>query len=184
MSCEFCDIPKEKIIYEDESLIVTFPSKMNGIGQLIVVPKKHAPKMQDLDDKEIEHLFYCASFCATTLFEQIGAHGTNIIANTGSELKRNGHFHIQVVARKTDDGAKLMWTPMQLPEEEMNSVKSKIKDECFVIGSKKGEIVEKAPAVDEPKKEEGKKQEKTQTTEKKDNIIRDKYLIDQLRRIP
>jgi diadenosine tetraphosphate (Ap4A) HIT family hydrolase len=137
--CQYCRILEEKknLLYEDENVMAIIPERPITKGHLQVLSKKHHESLQDIDDKDVEHLFYAASFSATALFENLEAHGTNIIANTGGELKKGGHFHIDVIARKTGDSLNFLWKPKKLPEADMKAAQGKIKDKCAMIGVSK-----------------------------------------------
>jgi diadenosine tetraphosphate (Ap4A) HIT family hydrolase len=143
---KYCDIieNKKNVLYEDEAVIAIVPERPITKGHVQIISKKHCESMQDLEDKEFQHMVYSASFTATALFENLEAQGTNLIANTGGELNKGGHFHIDVLARKTDDGLNFLWTPKKLPEEEIKSVQEKIKDKCDLMGveQKKKEVVD------------------------------------------
>ncbi|MBW2967485.1 HIT family protein [Candidatus Woesearchaeota archaeon] len=160
MGCKYCELVEKKanVLYEDEKVIAIVPPKPLAKGHIQVIAKEHKASMQDFDDKDLEHLFYTASFGATSLFENLEAHGTNIIAQTGGQLKQDGHFHIDVVARKNDDTLNFLWKPKQLGEDEMKAVQGKIKDKCDMMDVKK----EKKCPVDLDKKPE-----KLESTEEK-----------------
>lgn len=205
--CKYCELLEKKpnLLYEDDVVIAVIPEKPATKGHVQIIAKKHHETLQDIDDKELEHLFYAASFSATALFENLGAEGTNIIANTGGELKKGGHFHLDVLARKGDDGLNLLWTPKKLPDGDMDSVKGSIKDKCDVMGDdkKENEVVDldKKPeklesgeeSSSESDRDEGEKNEKDgKNPDKKDKSGKKKedkegeesYLIKQLRRVP
>lgn len=205
--CEYCELVKgrKNLLYEDEKLVAVVPQKPLAKGHILIVAKEHHAKLQDVDDKEFQHLFYAASFSATALFENLGAHGTNILFNTGGQLKQDGHFHIDVLARWSDDKLNFLWTPNQLPENELKSIQGKIKDKCDMLGLEKKdkEVVdldkkpeklesgeEKAPeeTVKKPAEEKKKddKQEKKEKKGERKEWKKDKesYLIKQLRRMP
>lgn len=200
-NCKYCDIVKNKnnLIYEDDNLVVVVPEKPIVKGHLIVASKKHHTKIQDIDDKEFQHLFYTASFSATALFENLEAHGTNILFNTGSNLKETGHVHIDVLARKTGDDLNFLWKPKKLHDDDLKTVQGKIKDKCDMLGMEKKdkEIVdldknpEKLESSEEtasdPKNNGNAAHEKQPSEENKnknEKIDRESYLIKQLRRIP
>jgi len=208
--CEYCELvqSRKNLLYEDEKLVAVVPEKPLAKGHVVVVAKEHHANIQDVEDKELQHLFYAASFGATALFENLGAHGTNILFNTGGQLKQDGHFHIDVLARWSEDKLNFLWTPNQLPEDELKSIQGKIKDKCDMLGvekkdkevvdlDKKPEKLEsggdKAPEepeqpADRPDKKEGKKGKPKKKEEKGDRKKGEKdnesYLIKQLRRMP
>jgi histidine triad (HIT) family protein len=188
--CRYCEIVEKKtsLLYEDDRIIAVLPERPATKGHVQIIPKKHHTSMQNMDDKELEQLFYAASFSASALFETLEAHGTNIIADTGSLIKEGGHFHIDVIARKSGDELNLLWTPQRLPEEEMKSVQGKIKDRCDLIGhEKKKEVIdldkrkiEKIEPATEEKKETGKEEKRKKELEEG----KESYLVRQLKRMP
>jgi|GEM_PF-660234 len=203
--CKYCEIieKKKNIVYEDDEMAVAVPEKTITKGHLIVIPKKHHKTFQKTEDEETAKLFLTASFAASSLFETMAAEGTNITMNTGSLIKEEGHFHIDVIARKSDDNLNLMWKPTQRPEEEMDSTKSKIKDRCDLIGLKKSKEVidldkkqiEKIGGKEEPGKTDIKEEKKDKKEDKKEEKPKDakeekkekgeeSYLVRQLRRMP
>ncbi|MBW2997865.1 HIT family protein [Candidatus Woesearchaeota archaeon] len=207
--CKYCGLVENKknLLYEDDSLVAIVPEKPTTKGHIMVVSKKHHTKIQDIDDKELQHLFYAASFGATALFENLEAHGTNIIFNTGSTIQEGGHFHIDVLARKSGDELNFLWKPKKLPDPEMDEVQARIKDKCDMIGveKKEKEVIdldkkkpEKIESEEEKAPQEGKEEEEEKKelpseeeqrykkVEKKDEEPEDKesYLIKQLRRVP
>lgn len=144
-NCPFCAaLESDSIVYEDEKLVIVVPEKVVCKGHFQVIPKEHKTSFQDYSDTDVEHFFYAASFAATALFENLQAHGTNIIANTGGELNNKTHFHIDVIARWGDDKLNFLWTPQQQSEDALKSMQSKIKDKADLIGvaKKKKEIVD------------------------------------------
>lgn len=208
--CGYCGLveSKKNLLYEDESLVAIVPEKPITKGHIIVVSKKHHTKIQDIENKELQHLFYAASFGATALFENLEAHGTNILFNTGSKIHEGGHFHIDILARKSGDDLNFLWKPKKLPDPEMNDVQSRIKDKCDMIGveKKEKEVIdldkkkpeklesteEKAPEqkgeepAEEKKELPSEDEQRYKKTEKKKEEQEDKesYLIKQLRRVP
>lgn len=208
--CKYCGLveSKKNLLYEDESLVTIVPEKPITKGHILVVSKKHRTKIQDIDNKDLQHMFYAASFGATALFENLEAHGTNIMFNTGSAIHEEGHFHIDILARKSGDNLNFLWKPKRLPDPEMKEVQARIKDKCDMIGveKKKKEVIdldkkkpekieskeEKAPErKDEKQAEEMKElpseeEQRYKKTEKKEEELEDKesYLIKQLRRLP
>ncbi len=215
-ACEYCKIIEEKtgILFEDDKLIAIIPEKPLLKGHIKIIPKEHHACFQDINDKDVEHLFYAASFAATALFENLEAHGTNILANTGNAHNKEGHFHLDVLARKMDDGINLMWTPNKMPEPELKEVAEKIKDKCDMIGiTEKKEVInldkkpeklesteekassdkqdrdksgdsEKKPLPSEEEQKYEKADKKQSKPEKKEKEDKESYLIKQLRRMP
>ena len=152
-----------RIVYEDDIAIAFLEQKPAASGHIVIIPKKEVKALDELGEDDLEHLFYLASYAATTLFETLGAHGTNIITHEGEE------FYIDVIARNQDDGLNFQWKPKQIPTEEMESVKGEISGK-IIIGAEE-------PPKNPPRMEE-KEEEKQVDTEEED------YMLKKLQRIP
>jgi hypothetical protein len=94
--CDICKILENKesfkVIYEDDLVFAILHESPAIDGHTLVIPKKHAPILEELDDKSIERLFVIANKISTSVFDTLGAHGTNILLNNGidagQELKK------------------------------------------------------------------------------------------------
>ncbi len=116
---------EESLVYEDEKTIVFIPDRPKVEGHLVVIPRDPYRSINDVPPQIVSHLFYVASFAATTLFEGLGAEGTNIIMNDG-EVSRMDRLTIDIIPRKQDDGIGFKWEPKKLTEEEMKDSVQKI----------------------------------------------------------
>lgn len=165
MACNTCELIKEKklrTLYEDGSFIIVLTSRCCA-GHIEILPKKHFSRIEELNDDELEQLFYMASLAAAALFQLLGAQGTNIIVN-----ESEAHLSVNVIARKQDDGLNFHWPPKKLAEADMKAAETSIKEAMM------------APAEEEAKPIEiEQKVETVKPDEKKEN-----YLIRQLLRIP
>lgn len=206
--CKYCEAikNKENVLYEDDVIAAIIPERPCTKGHIQVISKKHNQNIEEIDEKEFQHLVYASSFSATALFENLGAQGTNLIMNTGSIIKPQGHMHMDVIARNPDDGLNFMWAPKKASEEELKSVVSKIKDKTDIIGVEKKEKKvldldqkkvekigeekrdEKKGTVDSGAETEGgkeyKKNYESDASKKDIEECKESYLIRQLRRIP
>ncbi len=111
------------ILYEDPIITIRLSEKPAAKGHIEVLPQKECTKLSDLSDKEIEHLFYGASYSASMVFEGLGAHGTNILVNENNE-----QLCVHVVPRVEGDGLNFLWQPKPAAPEELKEVAKKIKD--------------------------------------------------------
>ena len=133
------------ILYEDDKMVAFVPERPFTKGHIVIQNKEGQDKIEDMDEKDFQHLIYGSSFAATALFENLQSHGTNIIMNTGGQLKKNGGpLKIDVLSRMGDDGLKLMWTPKKFADAEMDDVMNKIKSKTGMIGvaKKKKEVLD------------------------------------------
>lgn len=179
---------KENVLYEDEVGIVALPLKPCTKGHVIVIPKTQYKTIEEIPDKELEHLFYIASFSATALFETLGMQGTNIIADTGNEYVKENLFVINVIARKENDGLNFMWQPKKLDEATMNDAQKAIKNKADLIAYEEEEKKKKEKAEEEKEKPAELKEEKEKVEEIKPKTTEEgkveDYRIKQLKRIP
>jgi diadenosine tetraphosphate (Ap4A) HIT family hydrolase len=137
--CKKCKLleKKKNVIYEDDIAIAVLGD--TAVGHVRVYPKKHVQKLEELDDKEAEHIFIVASYAATMVFEALGGQGgTNILVKNMPEEE---HVTIEVVPRTVGDDLNFQWEPKQLSEDEMKDASNRIKDKCDFIDQKqkKGE---------------------------------------------
>jgi histidine triad (HIT) family protein len=140
---------KDKVIYEDELVLVVIPKKGAVAGHLIVYSKTEESDIAKLSSDESAHFFYVASFAATAVFEGLGAQGSNIILKSGtSDDNPEGRLSIHILPRNPEDGLQgMLWKPEQ-PSYSLDDVKERIKDKTWKISYKKEE---KKMVVTEPK---------------------------------
>lgn len=123
----------QMMIYEDEKTLCVVPDKPQCIGHLVIYSNEEEKLFDNFDQESASHMFFVASFCATAVFEGLGAHGSNIILKTGvSEDNPEGKLCIHVLPRYSEDGIDILPPPMaEKPNAE--EVGAKIKDEMFMV---------------------------------------------------
>jgi diadenosine tetraphosphate (Ap4A) HIT family hydrolase len=154
------------VIYEDPWVRVLVPQKNAAVaGHLKVQSKLSATELIDLSDEEVEHFFFVASYAGTALFELLGVQGTNMLLT-----EKNGPLVIDILARRENDGVQVLWSPKQLPQNELQSSAKSIKDAYDILVWHEQKKDEKpAPKLKEPEQKK---------------IPQDNYLIKHLRRVP
>ncbi|MBD3259830.1 HIT domain-containing protein [Candidatus Woesearchaeota archaeon] len=168
--CKKCKLleKKENVIYEDDIAIAVLGRA--AVGHVKVYPKKHVVKLEELDDKEAEHLFIVASYAATMVFEALGGQGgTNILVKNMPEEQ---HVTIDVVPRTAGDDFNFQWEPKEIDEKDMKDAGDRIKDKCDFIGHDK-----------KSEKKEGEAPKALNDKNKKE-LDEDSYLVKHLKRIP
>jgi len=139
-------------IYEDEKALVAMPENPQCLGHLVVYSSEEEKYFENLDVESASHVFYVASFCATAVFEGLGAQGSNIILKTGeSDDNPDALLEIHILPRYPEDGIDVIPEPLkEKPNPEQ--VASKIKDETFMIAhEQKEEKKEEVINLDERK---------------------------------
>jgi len=124
-------------VYEDDKVKIVMSSKPQAVGHLEIYSKEEDKYFENLSYESAVRLFYAASFAATALFEGLGAHGTNIIMQTGESADNpDGKLVVHVLPRYDGDGLDLILPPssQQFNPDEIISAYG---NETFKIGKKK-----------------------------------------------
>ncbi len=153
-TCLVCQIVENKIpskkIYEDDLIMAVLDINGALAGHCFVMPKNHYSIIEQVPDREIGLLFQVSNKISSSIFESLGAQGTNIFVANGIPAGQTvAHFTINVIPRKENDGINLQWQPKQLSEEEISTVELKLKEQTKNIGYFEKE--EKKPKVQIPK---------------------------------
>ncbi len=166
--CTICNLVKGKdgVIFENESIAILLAPSPAVSGHLLVVPKNHAPIMEQVPDETIGELWQAANKAVLGVFHAFQAGGTNLLIRNGPGAGQAfGHFSIEIIPRSSGDGLKLQWQPRQMGEEEMSALELRLKEE-----------LSKASEKQEPRIEEEKKP--------KELAKEEDYLLRQLERLP
>ncbi len=168
--CDICNILKNKdvfkFIYEDDLCFAILHESPAVSGHTLVIPKQHTPIIEELEDNVVEHLFNVCNKVSTSIFESLGALGTNLILNNGLDAGQElPHLVINVLPRKENDSLNFEWTPKQSPEPELKAVMSRIKTYSDLIFAGKDELPKvKFKEDEEVKEKKPKKEEEDYTT--------------------
>lgn len=191
-STEFlADIKKNQLnIYEDEKTLCVVPENPQCIGHLVIYSNEEKELLENLDNESSSHMFFVASFCATAVFEGLGAHGSNIILKSGiSEDNPDGRLCIHVLPRYSEDGLDIL-PPPAAEKPNAEEVAAKIKDEMFMVEyelkegnkPKEPEVIDldaKKTVIYSDKKKEEEEEEKKEFDNPEDEI---RHAIDRIKR--
>jgi histidine triad (HIT) family protein len=110
MSCIFCrivagEIPAEVVAREPE-VVAFLDVQPLADGHVLVVPRTHAARLEDLSPAAAEALFRTVVRLAGPVREALGAAGTTIGVNNGEATGQTiPHVHVHIVPRREGDGA-------------------------------------------------------------------------------
>jgi len=125
-----------KKVYEDDKVVAMLPENPCTAGHIIVVTKDHHPIIQEVPDPIVAHAFQVASKMSTVVFEQLGAHGTNLFVRNGIPAGQEfAHFMIHVIPRRENDGIPITWQPAEASEEQLSTMELQLKEEASGIGA-------------------------------------------------
>ena len=105
--CIFCkilagEIPAAKV-YEDEEVLAFLDISQVTPGHTLVVPKKHAPTLLEMDETATAQLFARVSKVAKKVEAATQAKGMNIISNMEEVSGQTVfHTHVHIIPRYSD----------------------------------------------------------------------------------
>lgn len=110
--CIFCKIAAGEVpahvFYEDADTVAFLDAKPNHPGHSLVIPKKHARNVLDVDEDTWVSVMKTVRKIAPVIKEGVAADGLNIIMNNepaGHQVVF--HMHAHVIPRYAGDGFKL-----------------------------------------------------------------------------
>jgi histidine triad (HIT) family protein len=119
------ELPSYKI-YEDEHTYAFLTIGPNTKGHTLVIPKKYAENIYDIDEDSLSHVIKSVQKVAKLLKESLKADGIKIAQNNevaGGQAVFHLHFH--VIPRYKGDGLK-DWCENKSSIEELRTVQEEI----------------------------------------------------------
>lgn len=113
MSCVFCKILRREIvgsfIYEDDRVAAILDIRPINEGHALVIPKRHEPKLTNLTDSEVAHLFKIGRKVLKAIQQSgIKCEGANLFLSEGPVAGQEVmHCHLHIVPRYKDDGQRI-----------------------------------------------------------------------------
>lgn len=98
------DIPAE-IVYEDDQTLAFLDINPNNPGSTLVIPKKHARNIFDVEPETLAAVMETARKIAVALRAAVDADGINLIMNNEETAAQAVfHLHVHVIPRFEGDG--------------------------------------------------------------------------------
>jgi histidine triad (HIT) family protein len=107
--CVFCGIVRgeleRSVVHEDDTLLVIMDLQPVTEGHALVLPKRHAARLAELDDESAQRLFPAAVRTAAALrAAQFRCEGVNVFLADGEAAGQDvDHVHLHVVPRFAGD---------------------------------------------------------------------------------
>jgi histidine triad (HIT) family protein len=124
--CIFCqivagEIPAQ-IIDQDDHTVAFMDINPATRGHALVVPRRHARDLLDIDSAELAAVVVAAQRVAARMPERLGADGVNLLNACGPAAWQTVfHFHVHVIPRYEGDPLRLPWTPHKGDAEEIRA---------------------------------------------------------------
>jgi len=130
--CIFCKIVKGEIpsykVYEDERVLAFLDINPIAQGHTLIIPKRHAGKIYELSDEELNAFFVAVAKIAPAVEKAANTNALNYLINQGREAGQiMPHFHMHITPRREKDGVE-MRVPRhrKLSEKEFKDMAEKI----------------------------------------------------------
>jgi histidine triad (HIT) family protein len=129
--CVFCAIvagaaPAHRLL-EDERTVSFLNIAPATVGHALVVPRRHADGLWDLEDEEHARVARMSSRVARLLRGTLEPAGVNLVSATGAAAWQSVfHFHVHVVPRYRADELQVMWRQTPVPDEELAALRGRV----------------------------------------------------------
>jgi len=108
-NCVFCEmvngIRNDLIVYRGKKVFIVLNAFPYNIGHVMVVPNRHIPSLELLNDEEANELMNLIKLTLSIVREEYKPDGFNIGVNEGkaSGAGVEGHIHVHIVPRWIGD---------------------------------------------------------------------------------
>lgn len=114
--CIFCKIAAREIpankVYEDDTTLAFMDIRPITRGHLLLIPKKHAQLITELDEETVAHLFKVVRSLDAALRKLDGVKDITILISDGPAAQQEvPHVHIHLIPRYDSDGFGLKFPP-------------------------------------------------------------------------
>lgn len=122
-NCIFCKIIAGEIpstaVYEDDDFRAILDVNPAARGHVIILPKKHAANIFELEEEDAAKIFPVAKKIASALMKTYDCDGVNVLQNNGEAAGQTVfHLHVHVIPRYYDDEVNIIWEPGETPDLE------------------------------------------------------------------
>jgi histidine triad (HIT) family protein len=130
--CIFCkivagELPAHKVD-EDESTIAFMDINPGTRGHLLVIPRRHARDLLEIDPEDLKATVVAAQRLAQRVQDRLGADGVNLLNSRGEAAWQTVfHFHLHVIPRYKGDPLRLPWEPKPGDQDEIAAVADELR---------------------------------------------------------
>jgi len=132
--CVFCAIvageAESSIVYDTEDVLVFLDIRPVNPGHLLVIPKRHAPDLADLDEATGAHMFMVAMRLAAALRTSgLRCEGVNLfLADGEAAFQEVFHAHLHVFPRFSGDSLRTDAGWSVVPErDELDAIAARVR---------------------------------------------------------
>jgi histidine triad (HIT) family protein len=130
--CIFCKIVARElpaqIVDEDERTIAFMDISPATRGHLLVVPRRHARDLLEIDSEDLDATIEGAQRMARRVRDRLRPDGVNLLNSCGRAAWQTVfHFHVHVIPRYEDDPLRLPWDPSPGEKDEIAAVADELR---------------------------------------------------------
>ena len=131
-NCIFCAIRDREIpafvLHEDELFLVIMDRFPSTPGHVLILPKRHAPSLFDLNDAEAAALMPLAKRVADKIQDTLNPLGLNLLQNNGKAAGQIiFHFHLHLIPRYEDDKFRFNHPQSDPPLSELEEMAGRLR---------------------------------------------------------
>jgi histidine triad (HIT) family protein len=140
VDCVFCRIVRGElpasVVHEDEACIAFMDLSCVSPGHTLVVAKRHATDLLDLDAALAGRVFSGVARVAKAVQAAFGPDGLSVYQANGPAAGQTVfHFHVHLVPRWTGDAMTIAWPTTSPPREALEESAARIRAAMQGIGS-------------------------------------------------
>jgi histidine triad (HIT) family protein len=134
--CLFCAIASNHIdsakVYEDQDVVAFLDVNPLTQGHCLVVPKKHAENIFDIEKSTLEKVAVVAKSVSQNIKDRLHAQGIRLSQSSGAIAGQViFHFHLHIIPRYANDGISMtevgVARPQNVPMNQLKEIARKIK---------------------------------------------------------
>jgi len=131
--CIFCRIARKEAsaekILETDNAISFLDIEPRSLGHSLVIPKRHASRLVELDDEMVTGVFRAARDVVKAMQKALQPDGFTIGINDGEQAGQVvAHLHVNIIPRFRGDGGKAIHSVVDSPpQEEIRKTAEKIR---------------------------------------------------------
>ncbi|GAB3550414.1 HIT family protein [Noviherbaspirillum agri] len=152
--CLFCRIAAKAepaaLVHEDALCVSFMDIHPLGAGHVLVIPKQHAQKLEELDEHVQQHLFaVCNRIVAAQRRAGLGVDGTHYLLNDGAATNQHiPHVHFHLIPRTGRDSLGFFFrillhftglfgfrTPAKILQEKADAIRRQLQEEAVNTSS-------------------------------------------------
>ncbi len=114
-------------LVEDEHTVSFLNIAPATLGHALVVPRRHAEGLWDLEDEELARVARAAGRVARLLRGALDPAGVNLVHATGVAAWQSVfHFHLHVVPRYRADELQVMWHAAPASDDDLTALRTRV----------------------------------------------------------